>query len=437
LIASIAARIQHHKDVLENGLRVVTVETPHLHSAMLAIYVRSGSRHERPEIMGVSHFLEHMFFRGSERFRDTVAMNARVEAAGGNLNGVTTRDHGYYYTPLHPARLEVGFEVLGDMLVRPLLVELETERQIILEEMLDEVDDTGRDIDLDNLSKAVLFPGNGLAHKIAGTPKTVKRIGLADLRAHHARMYTSGNMVVAVAGPVRREQVLELARRTLGDLPRGEGATEDAPTPPPPGPTVHLVDHEDSQQTELRLNFLAPPEHHPDFPALLVARRVLDDGLSSRLPYQVVEKRGLAYALHAGIDTFSDVAIFEVEAACAHAKVPKVLAAVAEVLGGLADQGPTEDELARAKERHRMSLEFALDSVSELAGWFGGAELWRPAETFDERAARVDAVTAEDVRRVCTAIFSRRNLHLVLVGRGGGRAETRLRRLASELPLPR
>lgn len=433
----IADRIRHHRDLLENGLRVVTVETPHLHSAMLAIYVRSGSRHERPEIMGVSHYLEHMFFRGSERYPNTVEMNARVEAVGGNLNGVTTRDHGYYYTPLHPSRLAVGFDVLGDMLCRPLLVEIETERQIILEEMLDEVDETGRDIDLDNLSKAVLFAGHGLSHKIAGTPKTVRRIGLADLQEHHRRMYNGANMVVACAGPVRREEVVDLARKALGGLPVGEMATDEPPPPPPPGPTVHLVDHEDSQQTELRLNFLTPPEDHPDFPALLLARRILDDGLSSRLPYEVVEKRGLAYALHAGFDTFSDVGIFEVEAACAHAKVPKVLAAIAEVLGGLADRGPTEEELERAKLRHRMGLEFSLDSVSELAGWFGGTELWRQAESWSERIARVEAVTLEDVRRVCTRTFSRTNLHLVLVGRGGGRAETRLRRLASELPLPR
>lgn len=430
-------RIKAHKDTLENGLRVVTVETPHLHSTMLAIYVRSGSRHERPEIMGVSHFLEHMFFRGSERYRDTVDMNARVEAVGGNLNGVTTRDHGYYYTPLHPARLEVGFDVLGDMLTRPLLVEIDTERQIILEEMLDEVDETGRDIDLDNLSKAVLFPGNGLSHKIAGTPKTVKRITLDDLKEHHRRMYTSGNMVVACAGPVKREEVVELARRALGSLPRGESASDESPAMPPAGPSVHLVDNEDSQQTELRLNFLGPPENHPDFPALLIARRILDDGLSSRLPFQVIEKRGLAYALHAGLDTFSDLSIFEVEVACAHAKVPKVLTSVAEVLGGLVDGGPTAGELERAKERHRMGLEFSLDSVSDLAGWFGGAELWRPAESFEDRIARVQAVTAEDVKRVLAKVLSRQNLHLVLVGRGGGRAEQKLRRLASELPLPR
>jgi len=427
----------HTKSVLDNGLRVVSVQTPHLHSAILAIYVRSGSRHESPEIMGISHFLEHMFFRGSERYRDTVQMNARVEDAGGNLNGVTTRDHGYYYTPLHPSRLEVGFEVLGDMLAAPLLVEVETERQIILEEMLDEVDENGRDVDLDNLSKSAIFGSHGLAHKIAGTPKTVKRIGLEDLRAHHERMYGARNLVLTCVGPVSHEQVIELAQRHFGRLPPGGDVPgEEAFSSPAAGPSVHLVDNEDSQQTEMRLNFLAPPEWHEDFSALLLARRILDDGLSSRLPFQVIEKRGLAYALHAGIDTFSDLSIFEVEVACAHPKVPTVLSVIGDVLGGFVADGPTAEELDRAKRRYRMGLEFALDSASDLAGWFGGSELWRPAEAFEERVAKVEAVTAADLVRVCSRIVSRSNLQLTLVGRGGGRAEQKLRRQAAELALP-
>lgn len=424
------------RDTLPNGVRVITVEAPHLHSAMIAVYVKSGSRHEVPERMGVSHFLEHMFFRGSQKHPDTVRMNALVEAAGGNLNGVTTRDHGYYYTPLAPAELEVGFDVLGDMLTRPLLVELETERQIILEEMLDEVDEQGRDVDLDNLSKLALFEGHGLSHKIAGTPRTVRRLGIQDLTEHHARMYRGGNVVVACAGPVAHAHVVELAARAFGSLPPGDGPADEPVPRPPPGPSVLLIDHEDSPQTELRLNFPAPAESHPDFPALLLARRILDDGLSSRLPFEVVEKRGLAYALHAGIDTFCDVSIFEVEAATSHEKVPRVIQAVAEVLARFADSGPTEEELSRAKKRHRISLEFSLDSPAELAGWFGGTELWRPAESFEERVARVEAVSAMDVRRVTAAVFARSNLQLTLVGRGGGRAEQRLRRLASELPLP-
>src|SRR3954463_1349651 len=146
------------KTVLENGLRVVTVELPHLHTGMVAVYVRAGSRQEDARRNGVSHFLEHLFFRGSANYPDGRAMNVLVEDCGGSLNGVTTRDHGYYFSPLHPRRLEVPLAVLGDMLARPLLKEIELEREVILEEILDEVDEKGRDIDVDNLSKRALFP---------------------------------------------------------------------------------------------------------------------------------------------------------------------------------------------------------------------------------------------------------------------------------------
>src|SRR6267143_1785854 len=162
------------KSVLPNGLRVVTVELPHLHTGMIAAYVRAGSRHEVPARNGVSHFLEHLFFRGSEAYPEGRAMNALVEDAGGSLNGVTTRDHGYYYSPIHPGHLETGIAVLGDMLQRPLFKDVEIEREVILEEILDEVDEDGRDIDVDNLSKRALFGDHPLAFKIAGTRETVQ-----------------------------------------------------------------------------------------------------------------------------------------------------------------------------------------------------------------------------------------------------------------------
>lgn len=432
----IERRIIPYRDALPKGVKVVTVEAPHLHSALLAVYVRAGSRHEEPRVMGVSHFLEHMFFRGSARYRDTVAMNALVEAAGGNLNGVTCRDHGYYYTPLHPDAIEVGFDVLGDILRAPRLSDIETERKVILEEMNDELDAEGRDIDLDNLSKMAVFPGHGLSHKIAGTRRTVKRIARADLVEHHRRMYCAGNVVVACVGRVTRERVLALAAKHFDWLSPGPCTKDVPPDLASEGPSLHLTESEDSPQTELRMNFPAPPEAHPDFPALSIARRVLDDGLSSRLPFEIVERRGLAYDVRAELDTFSDVSVFEVEAATAHANVPEVIREAAAVLRKLCLRGPTPDELERAKRRHRIGLEFSMDSCSDLAGWFGGTELWRPAESYEERAARLDAVDADAVRRVCARVFSRRNLRLVVVGRAGARTAARLKGLAADLPLP-
>ncbi len=427
-------RFQYRRDVLPGGLRVVTVQTPHLHTAMIAIYVRTGSRHETPRTNGVSHFLEHLFFRGSARYPDSVRMNAVVEEVGGNLNGVTTRDHGYYYTPIHPEHVEVGLEILGDMLTRPRLTQMGVERKIILEEMLDEVDERGRDIDLDNLSKRALFGEHPLALKIAGTRETVKALSLRQVKAHLARHYVTGNLVVTVAGAISRERVLETTARALRHLPEGAVSTEQPPPPWPKGPWLELAEHGESQ-TEFRLNFPAVPEHHPDFAALQLLRRVLDDGLSSRLPFEIVERRGLAYSVHAGIEPFSDGGIFELEAACAPERASKVVEEMCRTLSALCEKTIPHEELARAKRRHRMSLDFSQDSPAELAGWFGGTEIFRPPESFDEKARQVDEQTPRHIRDVANRYFRKSTLGVVAVGqRRHVRALQHAVRQASGLP---
>jgi predicted Zn-dependent peptidase len=405
----------HRKETLPNGLRVVTVEAPHLHGAMLAVYVRAGSRHETPRTNGVSHFLEHIFFRGCQKFPEGRKLNSRVEDAGGSLNGVTTRDHGYYYTPLHPKHLEVGIETLGAMLAQPLLKEVDIEREVILEEMLDEVDEDGRDIDVDNIAKRSAYGDHPLSLKIAGTTESVKGLTKADLEAHHERFYCASNMVITAAGPIHHAQIMDLAARHFGGLPRGIAAVDTPPPAWPEGPQIVEVEHEESQ-TEFRLSFPAPPEQHPDFPAYMVLRRVLDDGLSSRLQVNVVDRKGLAYSVHAGFDTYSDGGSFEVDLACVHAKVPAACEELFSTLGELATVHVPDDELERAKVRHRIGLDFSLDSAADLAGWFGGTELFYPPESFEERILKVDAVTAADVKRVAASMFRRKQLLVSVVG---------------------
>ena len=418
-----------HRDLLDNGLRVVTLEVPHLHTAMLAVYVRCGSRHETTRNNGVSHFLEHMFFRGSRRYPDTTVMNGLIEDAGGDLNGFTMRDQGLYYTPIHPQYLPVGFAVLGDVLSAPLFAEIQVEREVILEEMMDEVDAQGRDVDPGNLSKRLVFGRHPLGLKIAGTPRSVRAIREDALREHHRRFYVAANMVLTVAGPVRRKEVLELAHGAFGSLPRGRRAAEVHPVLTPRGPRVLFVPDSESQ-TELMLSFPCESEDHPDFLALTLMRAVLDDGLTSWLPLNIVERRGLAYSVHAAIDPYSDAAVFELEAACTPAKVLPVFEEMVRLLGRLRSQKLSPEELLRVKHRHRIGLDFMLDDLNALAGWYGGSELFRVPETFEEKVARLEAVTARQIQQVASRVFTRANLHLVAVGRAAGRARERLEKAA-------
>ena len=426
------------RDRLPNGLRVVTARAPGLHSAMIGLYVRTGSRHETPAVNGVSHFLEHLFFRGSAGWPDSVAMNAAIEAVGGNLNAVTARDHGCYYTPIHPASLDTGLDVLGDLIRRPLLKEMEVERQVILEEILDEVDADGRDVDPDNLVKRLVFRRHPLGLKIGGTRETVKALRPRAVRDHLERFYVGENLVLAVAGPVRHAEVLELAHAHLGPLPRGQRSSERPPPRWPDGPLLELVDHDDAQ-VEFTLAFPCPPEDHPDYPVVLCLRRLLDDGLSSRLPFEVVEKRGLAYSLHCGLDTYTDAGLLVIDGACAPRKITAVIREILAVLAEVASTPVPAAELARVQKRHRMMLAFSLDSPADLVGWYGLGDLLSPAapEGFEARCRRVEAVSAADVTRVAAATFRRALLAAVVVGRVGKRAAGALDRLIQDrCPLP-
>lgn len=424
-------------DELPNGLRVVTVPAPHLHSAVVVAYVRAGSRHETADTNGVTHFLEHILFRGCRKYPNGRQMNARAEDAGGSLNAATARDHGYYFTPIHPSRLEVAIDTLGAMLAEPLYRDVDIEREIILEEMLDEVDEKGRDIDVDNINKRVVFGDHPLGFKIAGTPETVRAMTREKLEAHHARFYGARNMVLTVAGPVARQQVVDYAHKHFGSIVAGEPAVDLPPPAWPEGPGLVCVTHDESQ-TDLRLSFPSVPEHHPDFPALIVLRRVLDDGLSTRLQTNIVEKRGLAYSVGGGLEPFSDTGFFDFDVSCAHQKVPDTFDELLRTIGEIASEPVPEEELERARRRHRMSLEFALDSASDLAAWFGGTELFRPPETFEERARQVDAVTADDVLRVARSTFRKNRLLTCAVGLLDKRARKAFEKAAADVAhLPR
>jgi predicted Zn-dependent peptidase len=404
------------RDILPSGLTVVSIETPHLHSVMCAVYVRVGSRHEDERNNGVSHMLEHLFFRGSHQFPDSVRMNAAVEAQGGNLNGVTMRDSSYFYTPTHADGLEVSLDILGDMLTQPKLTHLATEKRIVLEEMLDEVDDRGRDVDVDNLTKRVLYKKHPLSLKIAGTAESVKGLTMREVHRHFSKAYVGGNMVVAVAGPVRRRRVLKAVKSAFRHLRPGPRLMEEPPKAlSAQAPRFKFVSL-DEPQVEFRLSFPTVAEDDPDAAGLGLLRRVLDDGLSSRLPHNIVERRGLAYSVGAMIESFHDAGTFEIDGASTPANLSLVFEEMLRTVGTLRAGKITAEELSRAKTRFALHLDFLQDSPGELCGWFGGMELYRPADSFAAKKLEIKDITVRDLKALAQRWLGPERLVAVAVG---------------------
>lgn len=407
--------IHHQKTLLPNGLTLVSLQMPHLQSALLSVYVRVGSRHETVETNGISHLLEHLFFRGSRRFPDARKMNLAIEWVGGSLNAVTMRDLSYYYTACHPSGLETALRILGNMLTTPKLDKLSVEKQIVLEEMLDEVDDKGEDIDLDNLSKMQLFKGHPLSFKIAGTPQSLVGISRKQLLSHYERHYVAANMVLGVASPLPCEKVIRASAKAFSHIPRGKRIQEGPPRQPPLGPRLLYVPRDESQLL-FRLSFLTVPENHEPHLHLHILQRILDDGLSSWLPFEVVEKRGLAYSVETLLEGFSDVGIFNIDSASTPNRAPKVVECILKTVARLADASLPIEELRRAKKRKQMQLEFAKDSPGELLSRLAATELFYSPESFEARSQRIRKIKTKELVNLAKNLFRKENLWAVAVG---------------------
>ncbi len=324
-------------------------------------------------------------------------MNAAVEAAGGSLNGITARDHGCYYTPIHPDQVGTGLAVLGDLIRRPLLRELDVEREVILEEILDEVDASGRDIDPDNLSKRIVFGDHPLGLKIAGTSRSVRRLARRDVRAHHGR-YLHRRPTWCWRWPARwtPPRWPSWPTRTWARSPAAAPAWTWRRRPGPTGRGWRWW-----STTTPRPSSRSPSPARPSTTPTTRPTSASGGSWTTASPPACPSRwwRSAAWPTPStpGIDTFADAGMTVVDGACAPAQAP------ARRRGGAAGAGRSwrtqpvsEEELLRVQRRHRMTLAFSLDSVADLAGWYGAGEVLSSPEGFEERCRRVEAVTPAD-----------------------------------------
>jgi predicted Zn-dependent peptidase len=406
---------QHRVETLPNGLTVVVTPQPELHRAHVALYVRVGSRFETKKDNGLSHFLEHMLYRGTPSLPHAHDVNLAFESLGGYLYAATHVDFGVFSVTLPSETLAETTKLFADVLMTPTFADIDVEKEIVCEEILEDLDDEGRMIDADNLSRQLIYPDHPLGFTITGDEKQVRSFNRDMLAAHHARHYNAANAVLAFSGAVDPEQALALARQHFSRMPKGQRVHPAAPTHTQKAARFELVENV-SSQTELRVCFRAVPDRSDKRPTVDMLMRILDDGMSTRLYHRVCDDKGLCYDVSASFDGYDDDGILDFAAGVQHARAPVVATEILGILSDLAKNGPTADELQKARRRHVWDMRAMLDSPEELAGFYAAGLLFDRFETPETRTAKNAAVSSDDIRDLARLVATPDRLNVLAVG---------------------
>ncbi|HEX6238447.1 MAG TPA: pitrilysin family protein [Acidimicrobiales bacterium] len=396
----------HIRDTrLTNGIRLVTERMPEARSASLGVWVGVGGRDEPAELAGASHFLEHLLFKGTSS-RSAREIAEAVDAVGGEMNAFTSREHTAYYTRLPAAAVDVGVEVLGDVLTDPAFRphEVDAERQVILEEILMNLDMPEDHVHA--LLAETLFPGHPLGREVLGTRPTVEAVTRDQIAAFFAAWYLPRNLAVVAAGDVDHDGLAAAFDASLGHLGGGRRPERQLPTAPP-APLSALADR--TEQVHVALGWRGVDHWDEDRYAFAVANQILGGGMSSRLFQEVREERGLCYSVYSWASTYADSGTAGIYAGTAPSRVGQLVSVIDDEIDKLVAAGATEAELGVAKGFLEGSTLLSLeDSASRMVRL--GRSLMARDEILpvDEQLARIRAVTAADVAEVAARVFGGR-----------------------------
>lgn len=400
---------------LATGLPVVVVPLPHLHRAHVALHVRVGARFETPETSGISHFLEHMLYRGTPKLGSAHEVNLAFEKLGSYFYGATHADFGVFSVTVPPECLADAGALFAHVITEPAFYDIDIEKGIVCEEILEDLDDDGRQVDADNLSRALIYGAHPLGQTITGSEKTVKSFDKALLARHHAKHYVACESVLSITGAVDPAAALALAEAHFGAVPKGTPFAYEAPPDTQKKPRLRIVENA-SSQTELRVCFRAPGRTAPSRAALDLLMRIIDDGMSTRLYHRICDSQGLCYDVSAGYDGYEDDGVVDFAAGVLHERTVKVTREILELVSELAREGPTDDEIAMAKRRHAWSMRGALDGLEEMADLVALGALSKGLESPSERARAIQAVTKAEIVEVARLLCDPKRLSVVAVG---------------------
>jgi predicted Zn-dependent peptidase len=397
--------------VADSGLTILTEHMPDVRSVSLGFWVGTGSVDEPESIAGASHFLEHLLFKGTER-RGAREIAELVDAVGGDLNAFTTKEHTAFYVRLLAETADLGLDILSEIIWGPALrpQELEAERQVILEEILMHCDEPAEEVH--DIFNGAMYPGHPLGRDVLGLDGTVRAVSRDQVAAFHREHYRAANIIVAAAGNIEHDFVVDGVTRRLerafGEIGRealagGQRPGRVAPTAPALG---HVVVNRACEQAHLMVGMAGFDRDHEDRQVLNVLDHVLGGGMSSRLFQSIREERGLAYNVYSYRNGYQGAGDLAVYAGTAPSRAEEVLSLVTEELDKMAAEGVSEEELAAARSHIRGATALGLEDSGARMSRLGRSQLAHGrVPSLAELDAQIAAVTTDDLRRVATKVL--------------------------------
>jgi len=393
------------KEILDNGLTLITESMPHVRSVTIGVWLKRGSRHETPAQSGIAHFIEHMVFKGTKnRSAETIA--SEVDSIGGYMDAFTAKEYASFHLKVLDEHLPLAVDILGDIVRNPLFdpIEMTKEKKVIFEE-INMVEDTPDDLVMELFSGA-FWPNHPLGRPILGTKRSVSSFRRDDLATFFADVYHAGNILIAAAGNLDHKATAQLVERHFGAL---AGRPAKPPRAHAPKSAIKVVTRakKELEQVHLCLGAPAYPQAHAErFPAY-VLNTVLGGSMSSRLFQNVREKRGLVYSISSGFTSYSDAGNLTVYAGTSLDSVAEVVRLTIEEIRRLKGDRIPETELRRAKDHLKGSLMLSLESTGSRMSHLARQELYFGKQFgLDEVLSSIEQVEADDVQRVADHIFS-------------------------------
>ncbi|MFN8516860.1 MAG: pitrilysin family protein [Chloroflexia bacterium] len=404
------------KTVLPNGVRVLSFSMPHVRSVSMILTFDIGSRYETDEHAGISHFIEHMLFKGTTSRPSPELVAEEIEGVGGILNAYTSREQTGYWAKVPSTHFVRSFGVLADMVRNSLFdqEELDRERGVIIEEIRAGDDDPSSLVW--KLSDEIVWDGQAVGRPIAGSEESVGRIDRAAMLDYLHRHYSPANLVISVAGNVTHAEVVRQAEEWFGSLPAGD-PTQLAPASLlQTAPRAGLLSRTD-KQANLVLALPGLSYHDERRYVQRTLDVILGEGMTSRLFIEIRERRGLAYSVGSYFNQLADTGNGAIYAGVDPGKTRETVAAIVGELRKLRETPVPADELARSKELRKGRMLMSLEDSYAMASWLGSSELlYGFVPTPEEVAAKVDAVTVADVQALASELFTPERYSLALVG---------------------